>query len=45
MGDKKKAKATLAEAGPAKHASSEDAMLHRLLQPEIDAGLAKTETP
>jgi hypothetical protein len=41
LGDKEKAKATLAEAAPAKDAPWEDAMLQHLLQPEIDAALAK----
>src|SRR6516165_5140992 len=43
MGDKEKAKADLAQAVPAKDAPWEDAMLHRLFQPEIEAALARAK--
>jgi hypothetical protein len=43
MGDKDKAKAALAQAVLAKDAPWEDAMLHRLFQPEIEAALAKAD--
>jgi tetratricopeptide (TPR) repeat protein len=43
MGERDKAKAAIAKAPIAKDAPWEDVYLQRLLQPEIDAALAKTE--